>query len=104
MEAIRENTRATEVITGHNNEGPCKHWGYVRFETKERESLRSVGDVEPLTKQKNRQDVNRIAVVIRRALFTQNVVALTLKFASLSSPDKLKQKLKSKILYSKQRK
>ena len=31
MREILTNTGATEVITGHNNKGPCKHWGYIRF-------------------------------------------------------------------------
>src|ERR1044071_8491296 len=31
MKLLKDNTKATEVITGHNSRGPCKHWGYVRF-------------------------------------------------------------------------
>src|SRR5690242_5352493 len=32
---IMENTRAVEVITGHNNQGPCRPWGYIRFRNAE---------------------------------------------------------------------
>jgi hypothetical protein len=31
MAKIKSHTKAVEVITGHNNQGPCKPWGYIRF-------------------------------------------------------------------------
>ena len=35
MHEILSKTKAKEVITGHNNKGPCKSWGYIRFLTLE---------------------------------------------------------------------
>lgn len=32
MKLLKEGTGAKEVITGSNNYGPCKSWGYIRFE------------------------------------------------------------------------
>ena len=31
VQEILRNTKAQEVITGHNNKGPCKEWGYIKF-------------------------------------------------------------------------
>src|SRR6185436_1225858 len=36
---LMEKTKAIEVITGHNNQGACKQWGYIRFQDeKDREA------------------------------------------------------------------
>ena len=114
MDAIRENTRAIEVITGHNNEGPCKFWGYVRFETLEHregaipylkslverrvlgvpiiESDRGVLDecwrCGALDSEEKAQGRNRIAVAIQHVHSTQNAEVRLHNCASQLNPDK----------------
>ena len=49
--AIKNNTKATDVITGHNNQGPCKHWGYIKFASVEDRNA-AAGFLESLVKKR----------------------------------------------------